>query len=374
MTNNIVEYFISLIKIDSESKNEKTFAEKIAEDLKKLGAKVDFDNAHKNTGGNCGNLYAYFPGKIDKEPLLFCAHLDTVKPGNGINPIIKDGLIITDGTTILGSDDKSGIAEIIWAIKDLKENNVEHAPIEILFTISEEIGLLGAKNTEFHRLKSKMGFALDSHHVGEFMTGAPSQNTLSITIYGKEAHAGVAPEEGINAIKVVADAISSMKIGRIDEETTCNIGIISGGVATNIVPNKVTLEGEVRSHNPEKLQKVTNDIVRAFEEAVASYKVGEYSAKADIKVDLEYHSFFIDDSEEIVKLAVEASTKVGLKPATFKGGGGSDANIINPHGLKMIVGGTGMDKVHTVNEQIEIRELENGYRWVKEVILLHSAR
>jgi tripeptide aminopeptidase len=372
MDNTIIEYFLSLIKIDSESKNEKAVAVKLEKDLKELGAEVLFDKAHQKTGGNVGNLYAFIPGSIDKSPILFCAHMDTVKPGNGINPQIKDGVITSDGTTILGADDKSGIAEIIWAIKELKESGEKHAPVEILFTISEEIGLLGAKYLDYSMIKSKTGYALDSHQVGYLCIGAPSQNSIKIVVHGKEAHAGAAPEEGINAIRVAAEAISIMPQGRIDSETTCNVGIIKGGKATNIVPNEVFIEAEARSHDKDKLKKVTDEMCQAFRESVKKFQVGEYKAKVEIKVQEEYQAFRLNENVEVVVLAKDAAEKSGIEFKTEIGGGGSDVNIFNQHGLQMAVAGTGMDKVHTVDECIKTSELEIGAKWMLEIIREYS--
>ncbi len=370
----IIEYFIDLIRIDSESKNEKEVATRIADDLIDMGAEVHFDSAHEKTGGNVGNLYARFKGDIDKAPILFCAHMDTVKPGNGITPVIEAGTIHTDGTTILGSDDKSGIAQIVCAIQELQQAGEKLPPIEIFFTISEEIGLLGAKHANYRWFQSKMGYALDSHTVGEFMVAAPSQNSIRYVIYGKEAHAGAEPEQGVNAIKIAANAIAKMKLGRIDEETTCNIGIIEGGLATNIVPNRVVVKGEARSHDPKKLEAITQQMTDALKEALEEAKTDFFTPSADVHVHNEYQSFCVADDAEVTLLAVEASKNAGLSPRTYRGGGGSDANIIGKHGIEMIVGGTGMDKVHTVNECIKVSDLENGCKWVKEVIRLYAAK
>ena len=372
MDKSVIEYFMNLVKIDSESRHEKAIAERLVKDLKDLGAEIKFDNANKNTGGDVGNLYAFFPGKIEKKPILFCAHMDTVKPGIDINPQIKDSRIVSDGTTILGSDDKSGIVEIMWAIKELQESGEETAPVEVLFTISEEIGLLGAKYLNYSFIKSEIGYALDSHHVGQISIGAPSQNSIKFIVRGKESHAGVAPEKGINAIKVAAEAIVAMPIGRIDSETTCNIGLIAGGKATNIVPNEVVINAEARSHSPQKLQDITEKMSKAFQEAVAKHEIDGFKASVEIEVNEEYQAFRLSEDDEAVKLAKVASENIGL---TFKGeigGGGSDVNIFNQYGLKMAVAGSGMDKVHTVDECIEISELENGVKWVKEVIRIYS--
>jgi len=372
MESTIIDYFVSLITIDSESKEEKDFALKLEKDLKELGATVRFDNANENTGGNIGNLYAYFAGNIKKEPILLCAHMDTVSPGKCIKPKILEDRITSDGTTILGSDDKSGIAQIIWAIKELQENKEEYAPIEVLFTISEEIGLLGAKQVDYSLIQSKIGFALDTHNVGEITIGAPSQNSIVYTVHGKESHAGVNPEDGLNAIKIASEAITLMPMGRIDKETTCNVGVIEGGKATNIVPNKVIVKVEVRSHNDEKLKRITDEISQAFLKTVKKYKIGKFQAKVDIQVEQEYKSFHLDEDSLVIKLAEKASDKIGIPFKKVITGGGSDVNIFNKNGFEMPIAGTGMMNVHTVDEFILIKDLENGARWVKEIIRNYS--
>ena len=372
MEKTLTDYFISLVKIDSESKFEKDTALQLEKDLIELGATVKYDNANVKTGGNIGNLYAYIEGSVVKDPILFCSHMDTVKPGIGIKPHIDNGVIKTDGTTILGSDDKSGIAEIIWAVKELKEVDEDHAPIEVLFTISEEIGLLGAKYLDYSMIKSKLGYALDSHKIGQIVIGAPSQNSMTYIVHGKEAHAGAEPERGVNAIKIAAEAIAKMNLGRIDDETTCNVGLITGGQATNIIPNKVLIEAEARSHNPEKLDKITNEMSSILTETVNKYKELGLKTSVEINVENEYGSFRIQEDDPLVKLSEIACNNIDLEPETVVGGGGSDVNIFNANGLKMAVAGSGMDRVHTVKEQIKISDLENGAKWVKEVIREYS--
>ncbi len=377
MEKSIVDYFISLVLIDSESKQEKHIAFKLEKDLTALGAEVKFDKANEKTEGNIGNLYAYLPGKVDKEPILFCAHMDTVKPGIGIKPQILEDRITSDGTTILGSDDKSGIAQIVWAIKEISESNIAHAPIEILFTISEENGLLGSKNLDYSLIKSKFGFALDSRDVGSLTIGAPSANRIEIIVHGKEAHAGVAPEQGLNAIKIASEAITKIPLGRIDKETTCNIGKIGGGKATNIIPNNVKIEAEVRSHSEEKLQKITQQICSIFKETASQYQVKNPEgkivyAKAEINIKKGYQSFRLKEDDEIIELVYGVNKKLDLTCSTAIGGGGSDANNFNQNGIKMAIVGTGMTSVHTVDEFIFISDLEKGAQWVKEVIKIYS--
>lgn len=370
MQNDVISYFLRLVAIDSESKNERGMIDALKLDLEELGCEVEEDDAHQKTGGNAGNLHAIFPGSIDKAPLLLCAHVDTVTPGKGIKAKIVGDKIVTDGTTILGSDDKSGIAEIMIALKRLKDNGIAHAPVEILFTISEEIGLLGAKYFDKSKLKSAFGYALDTHRVGELIVGAPSQNSFKAVFYGKEAHAGVEPEKGLNAIRIASEAIAAMPLGRIDFETTCNVGIISGGEATNIVPNKVMIKGEARSHNPAKLERVCQDIEAAIRSTVARYE--SQGARLDYSCNSEYMSFSIAENTPVVQLAQQALRKLDIPFTTDKGGGGSDANILSASGIPVIITGTGMDNVHTVDECIELEQLRLGTDFIEELILSYS--
>ena len=376
--NRLVDYFISLVEIDSESKGEKKVAEKIANDLSEMGAEVIFDNAHHSTQGNVGNLIANFKGKIIKTPLLLCAHTDTVGPGKGIKPVIKDGLISTDGSTVLGSDDKAGIAQIIEAIRRLDEEGYEYAPIQVLFTISEEIGLLGAKNLDYSLIKAEVGFALDWNGVGTIVTHAPSLNVFEIIVTGKEAHSGGSPEKGINAIQVAGEALGKLKLGRIDFETTANVGNIKGGLAHNIIPKECFISGEVRSHDEVKLEKVTNNIIKTFEEVAAKYEVkfdsNVFKAHSSAHVLKDFAALKINEEEEIVKIAEQAARNIGFEPKIEVGGGGSDANVFFEHGLIVPIIGTGMNDVHSTNENIKIDDMEKVTQWVMEIIKEYSKK
>lgn len=374
MQDDVVSYFMRLIAIDSESKNERAIMDVLKLDLELMGATVEEDNCHKHNDGNAGNLYAYFPGKVEKKPILFCAHVDTVTPGNGIKASIENGRIFSDGTTILGGDDKSGVVEIVLGIRQILESGIDHAPIEVLFTVSEEIGLLGAKCFNKAKLTSAFGYALDAHQVGELVIGAPSQNSFIITVYGKEAHAGVEPEKGLNAIRIAAEAISAMPMGRIDFETTCNVGKIFGGSATNIVPNQVIIKGEARSHNNHKLERVCTDIRHAVESTVARYNNEIGKADYSFKMETEYHAFSVAEDAPSVRLAQSALSKLDIPFTTAKGGGGSDANIFNAAGIPMLIVGSGMNKVHTVAEDIEIEQLHRGVAFVAEMIRQYSTQ
>jgi tripeptide aminopeptidase len=256
MNSKVVETFLELIEIDSLSKNEKKMAEKIIEKLETIGVKAYIDDAGPKTGGNCGNVIARIPGTAQKPSLLFMAHMDTVTPGIGKKGIIKDGYIESAGDTILGADDIAGVAIILTAVENAIKENIDRGDINIAFTVGEELRLLGARYLEMDAIKSDYGFILDSDgDVGTIVLKAPSHECFEITLKGKAAHAGIEPEKGISAIKVAADAISKINFGRVDEETTSNIGVIEGGKATNIVCDEVFIKGEVRSHSPEKLNE-----------------------------------------------------------------------------------------------------------------------
>ncbi|MDD4223520.1 MAG: M20/M25/M40 family metallo-hydrolase [Candidatus Cloacimonetes bacterium] len=372
MNDNVIRYFLELVAIDSESRDESAMIDRLKRDLGALGAELWEDDAASSSGGNAGNLHALIPGKEGLKPILFCAHADTVKPGKGIQASFSEGRIHTDGTTVLGGDDKSGIAEIVMGIKEVLDSGEEHAPIEVLITVSEEIGLLGAKHFDKSRLSSAFGYALDAHRVGDLVVGAPAQNSIRMVITGKEAHAGVEPEKGINAIRVAAEAIASMPLGRIDHETTCNVGIISGGTATNIVPNRVEIKGEARSHNAQKLEQVTADIRHAAESAARRHEYDFGAAGCEWEAKQEYAAFRIEDGAEVVQVALDALGSLGIRAEVTVGGGGSDANIFNAAGLPMIICGTGMNKVHTVHEDIEAEELKRGAAFIAALIRRHA--
>ncbi|MBM4403731.1 MAG: M20/M25/M40 family metallo-hydrolase [Candidatus Cloacimonetes bacterium] len=368
----IEDYFIDLVSLDSESHDERGMADRLTADLKAMGALVTEDDAAASTGGNAGNIFARFPGIADKAPILLCAHIDTVKPGCGIKARKTGTRIESDGTTILGADDKSGVAQIIHGIRKAQGAGIPLAPIEVLFTVCEEIGLLGAKAFDKSVIRSALGYAFDSRDLNSLTIAAPSQNSIRIDIFGKEAHAGVEPEKGINAIRIAAEAISIMPMGRIDFETTCNIGVINGGISGNIVPNHVHIKGEARSHNARKLQQVCDDMRRAVELTVEKHEHDSYKAKADISIRTEYTKFNIADDHPVIANAINAMLRIGLKADLRKGGGGSDANIINAAGIPMIICGTGMTGYHTVEEHIEIADLEKGVELVAALIGCYS--
>ncbi len=361
----LVESFMELVRIDSISREERDLADFLIEKLEDLGLEVIVDQAGEKVKSNCGNIIARFKGNIKEvTPIMFSAHMDTVVPGKNINPLCDGEKIVSDGKTILGADDKAAIASLLESLHIIKEKNISHGDIEILFTICEEIGLKGAKNLDISSLTSQIAFVLDSGGpVGEIISAAPSQNSLKIIIHGKSAHAGSNPEEGINAIQVAGFALSRMKLGRIDEETTTNIGIISGGKATNIIPDEVILEGEVRSRNEEKLEKYTKILKQVVEDTAQEFK-----AKAEVVINREFYCYNLSTDDRVVKIATKAAKDIGLEPLLHPSGGGSDANVFNKKGFPSVDLAIGMEKVHTVDEYILVKNLKNTVEYILSII------
>jgi len=370
----LIDTFRFLVGIDSVSRQEGDIAEELKKILESMGAETVFDGAGKMTGSNTGNLIAKFKGNIDVTPLLLNAHMDTVEPGRGVVPVLKDGVFTSDGTTILGADDKSAIAVLLEVMTVLKEKNMAFGPIEMVLTICEEIGLMGAKHLDMSHVTAKYGYALDSTDTEGIITRAPSANKIEFRVYGRDAHAGAAPEKGINAIWLASRAIAELQLGRIDSETTCNIGIINGGIATNIVPNLVCVKGEVRSHDDEKLKKVTGTIVAAFEESVRSY--GNNSSdglpKVDVIIEDDFFRTDIPEDHPVVVLAQRAASNLGRKMITKTTGGGADANIFFAKGIIAGVIGTGMRDMHTVRESVKVDDMVKTGELLLEIIRLHT--
>ncbi len=344
--------FLELVRIPSPSGKEGKVAEVVKAKLRELGLTVEEDDAGKAFGGEQGNLIVKVDGTIDGfEPLFLNAHMDTVVPCENVNPIVEGDKVRSDGRTILGADNKAGICVLLEFLRVLKEDDIKHIPIEIVFTVAEEVGLLGAKHLDYSRISAKFGFVLDSGPpVNKVIVQAPSQKNLRAIVKGKAAHAGVSPEKGINAIQLSAKAIAAMKLGRIDEETTANIGVIRGGLATNIVPDEVEILGEARSHDPKKLEAQISHMISLLES-----ETQKGGGKAEISVTEIYRSFKVSENDQPARLVKSALAKMGYEPQWEITGGGSDANIFNEHGIKCVLICCGEENPHSPeNERLDI--------------------
>jgi len=359
--------FKEIVAIPCHTLQEKPVFDYLKSKLEAMGFAVEEDDAGKQLGGNCGNLWAFLPGnKPDATAVLLSSHMDGVEPCGGTTVVQKDGVLYSDGTTILGGDDKSGVEGILEGLRMLLASGEEHGDIQVLFTIAEEGGVNGSRCMDRTRLRADVGYALDGEGApGEIVVGAPGQYKYKISVHGKKAHGGLEPEKGINAIMIAAKALADVKrYGRIDEETTANIGIIGGGVATNVVPDLVVIEGDARSRNNEKLAAIRDEIVNTI---VSSAQ--KYGAQAEAKVDHKYSSFLVDKDSKVVTLAERSCAICGFASNVTLTGGGSDANFINEAGVPCVILGTGMANVHTVEEFLKEEDLYNTALMVYGILL-----
>ncbi|MEJ8776470.1 M20/M25/M40 family metallo-hydrolase [Pseudogracilibacillus sp. ICA-222130] len=356
-TERLLDQFLELVKVDSETKFEATISKKLKEIFESLGLEVEEDQASDHIDHEANNLIFTLPANRDGvDPIYFTCHMDTVTPGVGIQPSIQDGYVISDGTTILGADDKAGIAAMIEAIHVLQETNMKHGMVQFVITVGEESGLAGAKVIDQSLMKAKFGYALDSDGpVGNIVTSAPYQAHIKAKVFGKSAHAGVAPEKGISAITLAAKAIAKMKLGRIDEETTANIGYFKGGkeTQTNVVVDYAEIVAEARSLNGEKLEAITAQMEEAFQSTVATL-----GGDVEVSIEQMYPGFQMEENSEVVQVAKSVATSLELPFAMVHSGGGSDANIFNGHGIPTGNLSVGYEFIHTTKERIPVEQLE----------------
>jgi tripeptide aminopeptidase len=347
----LIKQFIGLVRIGSPSFEEAVFSLKLQNELEKLGLEVENDRTGKD---GAGNLFAVLGGKEPSlPPILFCAHMDTVEPAKDIKPRIKVGEICSDGATVLGADNKSAIAAILEVLQLLQSSTLTHGDIEFLFTWGEERSHQGAKRFNASRCRARIGFVPDGEGpVGAIITRAPYYDSLHATFIGKASHAGMAPENGISAVVMASKAISLMDLGRIDNETTANLGLISGGSGVNVIPERVNVIGEARSLDSVKLEKQI-EMMRLVMEKSAR----EMGGQVEVKVKREYEGYWIAEDEPPVRIALRALKSIGLEPRIVSSCGGSDANELNARGMQIIVLGMGGRHLHSAQEVIAISEL-----------------
>ncbi|MGZ4032644.1 MAG: M20/M25/M40 family metallo-hydrolase [Tumebacillaceae bacterium] len=353
----LIQEFMELVQINSLSRDERQMADTLTAKLTALGVEVKEDTAGEKVGGNAGNLICTIKGDDSKPTILFTCHMDTVSPGLNIKPQLLADRITSDGTTILAADDKAGVAGILEMVRVLKEQNLSHGNIVLFLTIGEESGLLGSRHADWELLpKVDLGFAFDSNgSIGKVVTQAPAQTRLEITIHGKLAHAGVNPEAGINAINVASAAITKMKLGRINERTTANIGTIQGGEATNVVADRAVIAAEARSLDLAELDAQVAHMKETFEQTAA-----EWNTTCEVVVQNMYANVNHNVDSEVVQTAFKAIRLMGIEPETISTGGGSDANALNGKNIPTVNLAIGYQKIHTVEEFIMLDDLEKG--------------
>lgn len=360
----LVDRFIRYCKVNTPPKSERPLADLVEKELVELGLDCTRDRVHEITGGDSGNLIATLKGNAPGIPIFFSAHFDTVAPNPGVHVLVDGDIVRSDGNSILGADDKGPMASIVEAIHSLIEEGEPHGDIQLLFSVSEEIGLLGATHLDLGKVHAEFGFVLDSGPpMGSVVTSAPSQTNLYITVYGRPAHAGAEPEKGVSAIGIAASAIERMRLGRIDDETTANVGVIAGGSATNIVCPRVDIRAEARSRDRQKLTNQVEHMKSCFEVA-ASARGG----LVEIEIVPMYVTYMLNEEEPPVSVALDVAGQLGLPAITRAAGGGSDANAYNARGLKCCVLATGMRDIHTHEENIAISDLVTSAQMIRQII------
>lgn len=348
----LLDTFLDLVRIYSPSGAEKACAEYCAAALVEAGCSVRFDDAGAAIGSDIGNLIAELPGTAEGT-LVLSAHFDVVEPCRDVEPLVRDGLVFSAGETVLGADDKAGLAAAIEAVRRLVEGGGRYPTVRCVFTIQEEVGLRGAKELDSADVAADLCLVLDAAgSPGGIVTAAPTHYTFAATFHGRASHAGVAPEKGVSAIRIASDAVARMDLGRLDVETTANVGTVAGGTATNVIPARVSMTGECRSLDAERVEQVRSAMEGAMNAAAESA-----GGCVEVVWTLEYAGFELADDHEAIEALRLACADVGLKPRTFKTGGGSDANIIAALGVPTVALSCGMAGVHGTEEQLAIEDL-----------------
>ncbi len=361
----LIKNFLEITAIEGVSRNEAGVMNEIQKRLDELGIGYVQDKAGEKFDGNCGNLIARIPGTIPGEAFCFSAHVDTIQSSCG-TPYIKDGVIYSDGKTVLGADDRAGAAIMLEAVESAFEQKIDFPDIELLFLVGEEIGLFGSRFLDYSLVKSKYGFVIDSSaDLGKIVSHAPDHSSCKIEVFGKASHAAIAPEQGIHAIKIAADGIHNTELGRVSENSTVSIGVINGGTKTNITPEHVEVQGEIRS-----LDKSETPVYKEKLEANFKNAAEQYGGSVKFEWQEEYSGFKLEDNSRIIEWISSALTNAGIDPEPIKFVGGSDANNFNQNGIQTVNLGLGYKKNHSNEEYIKVDDLVGMGNTVLEIIKL----
>lgn len=347
----LVQTFLALVQIDSVTFEEAAVIEWIGRELASLGLKVVNDGTGRN---GAGNLHVQLAGSLGHlPPLMLCAHTDTVEPGRGIRPVIEAGVIHTKGETILGGDNKAAVAATLQALRTIVRAQRPHRDLDVVFTWGEERGHAGSLAFDVARLKARIGLTMDDHGApGTVIVSAPAYCSIHAKFIGKSAHAGAAPEQGVSAIVAASEAILRMRLGRLDAETTANVGLIQGGTARNTVPDRVEIHAEARSRDNAKLES----LVRSLEEAMHS-GASQRGGAVEAAIKREYPAYKYTERDAVVREVTAGIRRAGVSPVLGASGGGSDANTFNEKGIQCLNLGIGMQDVHTTQESIRVEDL-----------------
>jgi tripeptide aminopeptidase len=352
--NEPLSLFLELAAIPSPPGEERVVADVVLAYLRGLGLEPDEDDAGRAIGSTMGNVYVRIEPTAEGTPLFFCAHLDTVPPAGPLEPVVEDGVVRNAGGTILGADNKSAVVAMLEGVRRVLAENRPHAGIELVFTPKEEVGLLGIAAFDHDRLRAQHGYVYDqAAPIGEIILGAPHSQAMEVTFHGRAAHSGMFPEEGRSAIQAAAKAIADLRLGQIDDETTANVGVISGGTAGNIVPEWCTFLAEARCQDERKLSTTVQEMLDAFSFAATA-------AECEVESELRksYRGYRFKRDEDVVALAASALSRCGYEPTYALSGGAADANVFNDRGRRCVNLANGMKDIHTPDERIAVEDLD----------------
>jgi tripeptide aminopeptidase len=354
VASDVLDLFCELAAISSPPGSERAVADRVSGYLHDCGIPVDEDGTGPETGSTMGNLYARLEPTAEGEPLLLCAHLDTVPPTAAIEPVVADGIVRNGAGTILGADDKAAVAAMLEGVRRIVAQGRPHAGIELLFTPKEEVGLVGAYAFDHTRLHARLGYVYDqAAPIGTVILGAPYSRSLEVTFHGRAAHSGMSPEEGRSAIVAAARAIAEFRLGRVDDDSTANVGTITGGTATNIVPEWCTFVAEARSHDERKL----GELVQEMQDAI-TFAAGVADCAVSTSMRKSYRGYRFARNDRAVVLAAAALERCGHDVVYDLSGGAADANVFNERGLAVVNLANGMANIHTPDEHISVADLE----------------
>lgn len=349
-----LDLFLELAAIPSPPGEERAVADVVLRYLRDLGLDPDEDGCGPSIGSTMGNVYVRLEPTAEGTPLFFCAHLDTVPPTGPIEPVVEGGVVRNAAGTILGADNKAAVVQMLEGVRRVVAENRPHAGIELVFTPKEEVGLVGAYAFDHDRLQAQVGYVYDQAAApGEIILGAPWSEALEVRFHGRAAHSGMFPEEGRSAVQAAAKAIADLRLGRVDEETTANVGVIGGGTARNIIPEWCTLQAEARSQSESKL----NDLVQ---EMVDTFTFAATAADCEVETELRksYRGYAFRRDADVVELAATALARCGYEPSYALSGGGADANVFNERGRRCVNLANGMTDIHTSDERISVEDLD----------------
>ena len=354
-TSPLLDLFLELCAIPSPSGQERAVADRVGAYLTGLGLEWDEDDAAERLDGSTGNIYCRLPGgNGGGTPIFLCAHTDTVPPEAPIEPVVEDGVIRNTAGTILGSDNKAAIVVMLEAARRILQEGRRHASIELVFTPQEEVSLRGAAEFDHTRLVAQTGFVYDQGApIGEIVVGSPHGRLLDFRFHGRAAHAGMAPEDGRSAIAGASRAIADFRLGRIDEETSANVGVITGGTARNVIPEWCTFTAEVRSHDERKMTELVREML---ETAAFAASLSECEVESEVRPSFPGYRF--REGDPPVVLAATALRSAGFEPSYALSGGGADANVFNARGLSCVNLANGMAEIHTPAEHIAVGDLD----------------